>query len=132
MKIGSRKETDFSALHTAFIHCMLGDIMSNTRAAFQKVGECLYRYSSNGVYYARFKSGGKEIMRSLRTTDPEIARRTLAQRKAEFGGIDRAHGKCTIAELADEYLHTAQHQKPATLELKKLIVRRVKNDWPTE
>src|SRR6266571_1237683 len=27
--------------------------------AFQKVGECLYRYSSNGVYYARIKSGGK-------------------------------------------------------------------------
>jgi integrase len=105
--------------------------MSNTRAAFQKVGECLYRYSSNGVYYARFKSGGKEIMRSLRTTDPDIARRTLAQRKAEFGGIDGARGKCTIAELADEYLRTAQHQKPATLELKKLIVRRIKNEWPT-
>src|SRR5438034_10753591 len=24
-------------------------------SAFQKVGECLYRYSSNGVYYARFE-----------------------------------------------------------------------------
>ena len=110
---------------------MLRDIMSNTRAVFQKVGECLYRYSSNGVYYARFKSGGKEIMRSLRTTDPGIARRSLAQRKAEFGGIDGARGKCTIAELADEFLRTAQHQKPATLELKKLIVRRIKNEWPT-
>ena len=110
---------------------MFGDIMSNTRAAFQKVGECLYRYSSNGVYYARFKLGGKEIMRSLRTTDPGIARRSLAQRKAEFGGIGGAHGKCTIADLADEYLRTAQHQKPATLELKKLIVRRIKNEWPT-
>jgi integrase len=105
--------------------------MSNARAVFQKVGECLYRYSSNGVYYARFKSGGKEIMRSLRTTDPGIARRSLAQRKAEFGGIDGARGKCTIVELADEYLRTAQHQKPATLELKKLIVRRIKNEWPT-
>src|SRR5438093_11783842 len=102
MKIGATKASDFSALHTAFIRCMLGDIMSNTRAVFQKVGECLYRYSSNGVYYARFKSGGKEIMRSLRTTDPEIARRTLAQRKAEFGRIARAHGRCTMAELAAE------------------------------
>jgi integrase len=99
--------------------------------AFQKVGECLYRYSSNGVYYARFKTHGKEILRSLRTTDPAIARRNLAQRKAEQSSIDRSRGKCTLAELADEYLRTSKHQKPATLELKKLIVRRIKNEWPT-
>src|SRR5260370_3585296 len=99
--------------------------------AFQKVGECLYRYSPNGVYYARFTTHGKQIMRSLRTTDPEIARRNLAQRKAEQGSIDRTRGKCTLAELADEYLRTAQHQKAATLELKKLIVRRIKNECPT-
>jgi integrase len=99
--------------------------------AFQKVGECLYRYSSNGVYYARFKTHGKELMRSLRTTDPAIARRNLAQRKAEQGGIDRSRGKCTLAELADEYLRTARHQKEATIERKTLIVRRIKNDWPT-
>jgi hypothetical protein len=37
--------------------------------AFQKVGECLYRYSSNGVYYAWIKHEGKEVKRSLRTTD---------------------------------------------------------------
>jgi hypothetical protein len=36
---------------------------------FRKVGECLYRYSSNGVYYARFKADGKEIRRSLETTE---------------------------------------------------------------
>ena len=39
--------------------------------SFQKVGECLYRYSSNGVYYARIKSSGKEIRRSLETTDAQ-------------------------------------------------------------
>jgi integrase len=99
--------------------------------AFQKVGECLYRYASNGVYYARFKTHGKEIMRSLRTTDPAIARRNLAQCKAEQDGIDRSRGKCSLSDLADEYFRTAQHQKPATLELKKLIVRRIKNEWPT-
>jgi len=36
---------------------------------FEKVGECLYRYSRNGVYYARIKADGKEIKRSLETTD---------------------------------------------------------------
>ena len=33
------------------------------KGAFQKVGECLYRYSSNGVYYARVKFNRKEIRR---------------------------------------------------------------------
>jgi integrase len=99
--------------------------------AFQKVGECLYRYSSNGVYYARFTTHGKQILRSLRTTDPDIARRNLAQRKAEQGGIDRTRGKCTLRELADEYLRTAHHQKRATIVRKALIVHRIKSDWPT-
>src|SRR5438034_3709888 len=43
----------------------------------QKVGESLYRYSSNRVYYARVKVDGKEIKCSLRTTDPALARRNL-------------------------------------------------------
>jgi hypothetical protein len=30
---------------------------------FEKVGECLYRYSSTGGYYARIKTAGKEIRR---------------------------------------------------------------------
>jgi hypothetical protein len=56
---------------------------------FQKVGECLYRYSSNGVYYARIKSSGKEIRRSLETTDPALARRNLRKLRNEQNQIDR-------------------------------------------
>jgi len=37
----------------------------------------MYRHSPNGVYYARFESGGKEIRRSLETTDREIAKEHL-------------------------------------------------------
>ena len=44
---------------------------------FEKVGECLYRYSRNGVYYARIKADGKEIKRSLETTDRALAQRKL-------------------------------------------------------
>jgi len=33
-------------------------------AAFQPLEECLYRYSSSGVYYARIKVRGKDIRRS--------------------------------------------------------------------
>ena len=97
---------------------------------FQKVGECLYRYSSNGVYYARFKSGGKEIRCSLRTADRKLAERNLARKKEEQSQIDRSKSKITLAELCDQYLRAAQHQKPKTIERKTLIVTRIKNDWP--
>jgi len=98
--------------------------------AFQKVGECLYRYSSNGVYYARVKTDGKEIKRSLQTTDPAIARRELTHFKNEQRQIDRSQGKLTLAELCDRYLKTVQHQKPRTIERKTCIVARIKRDWP--
>ena len=99
-------------------------------SAFEKVGECLYRYS-NGVYYARLKIDGKEIRRSLRTTDRDLAKRKLRQLRDEQELVDRSKGKTTLAELCDQYLATVQHQKPKTVERKTLIVRRIKSDWPT-
>jgi len=99
--------------------------------AFQKVGECLYRYSSNGVYYARIKTDGKEIRRSLETTDPAVARRNLARLKDEQRQIDRSKSKTTLSEVCDQFLRAVQHQKPKTIERKALIVRRIKEDWPT-
>ena len=107
------------------------DQMRARQHTFQKVGECLYRYSSNGVYYARFESGGKEIRRSLRTTDRASAQRALAWAKQEREQIDPAQGKLTLAELCDRYSATIQHQKPKTIERKSLIVRRIKSHWPT-
>ena len=100
------------------------------KSAFQKVGECLYRYSSNGVYYARFESSGKEIRRSLRTTDRGSAQRALAWLKQERDEIDPTQGKLTIAELCDRFSATVQHQKPKTIERKSLIIQRVKTHWP--
>jgi Site-specific recombinase XerD len=101
------------------------------KSAFHKVGECLYRYSSNGVYYARFESGGKEIRRSLRTTDRASAQRALAWLRQERDQVDPAQGKLTVAELCDRYAVTIQHQKPKTIERKELIIRRIKSHWPT-
>src|ERR1043166_6968779 len=44
----------------------------------QHVGENLYRNQSSGIYYALFKRDGKQIRRSLKTCDKELARRKLA------------------------------------------------------
>src|SRR5438552_3475938 len=105
--------------------------MRTHQSAFQKVCECLYRYSSNGVYYALFESGGKQIRRSLRTADRASAQRALAWLKEERKQVDPAQGKLTLAELCDRYAATIQHLKPKTIERKALIVRRVKSDWPS-
>jgi integrase len=111
------------------MECM-GKLQGNT-GVFEKVGECLYRYSSNGVYYGRTRVDGKEIKRSLETTDRLLAKRKLAQFKDEQRQIDRSQGRLTLAELCDRYLKTIQHQKPKTVERKTCIVGRIKNDWPT-
>jgi integrase len=97
---------------------------------FEKVGECLYRYS-NGVYYARIKIDGKDIKRSLRTTDRDLAKRALAAFRDEQQQIDASQGKITLAELCDRYLKTVQYQRPKTVERKTFIVGRIKSDWPT-
>ena len=101
------------------------------KSPFQKVGECLYRYLPNGVYYARIKVDGKEIRQSLQTTDRARANRELADFKYKQRQIDRSKGKITLAELCDQYLATVRHQGKKTLERKELIVRRIKSGWPT-
>ena len=68
------------------------------KGAFQKVGECLYRYSSNGVYYARVKFNGKEVRRTLETTDRDVARRELARFKGAQRQIDRSAGPQIVAK----------------------------------
>jgi integrase len=107
------------------------DTHKDKQGAFQKVGECLYRYSSNGVYYARIKTGGKEIRRSLETTDRDLAKRRLKTFKEQQSQIDRSKSRMTLAELCDIYLQTVQHQKPTTVEQKTLVVHRVKAHFPT-
>ena len=99
---------------------------------FRKVGECLYRYSSNGVYYARFKTDGKEIRRSLETTDPAEARRKLAAEKAKERQTDRSQGKLTLRELCDRWLKTIQNFKPKTLDQRSYIAARIKAHWLTD
>jgi integrase len=97
----------------------------------RRVDESLYRYSSNSVYYARIKTDGKEIKRSLETTDRALAQRKLRAFRDEQRQIDRSQGSLTLAELCHRYLTTVQHQKPKTVERKTLIVGRIKRDWPT-
>jgi hypothetical protein len=50
---------------------------SPPQAVFHKVAENPCRLDSSGTYYALFKRAGKQIRRSLKTTDAALARRRL-------------------------------------------------------
>ena len=57
-------------LFTLIFYTPAGDARSNgdKKGKFVRVGECLYRYRSNGVYYAFIRHQGKLHMRSLKTS----------------------------------------------------------------
>src|SRR3954470_12653736 len=102
MKSGSEKRADNSYCPPFLSTVGLGRMKAPKTAVgtFQKVGECLYRYSSNGVYYARIKTSGKEIRRSLETTDPAIAQGNLRKLRNEQSQIDRLRVASRFASCA--------------------------------
>lgn len=97
---------------------------------FDKVGECLYRYRPSGTYYARVKQRGKDIRQSLETCDRELAKRKLRDFKRDLGLLDLAAGDLTLAELCERYFKTVLHQKPSTVQGKRMVIDRMLAHWP--
>jgi integrase len=77
-------------------------------AQFQKVGECLYRHVS-GRYYALVKKGGKQIRRSLKTTDRQLAQRCLRDFRLQVNRLsgDAEASRITFDELALRWFSVA-------------------------
>ena len=63
------------------------------QAVQQNVGENLYRNRTSGIYYALFKRDGKQIRRSLRTTDRDIARRKLGELREQVARLTSHEAK---------------------------------------
>lgn len=99
------------------------------KSKFEKVGECLYRYRSNGVYYAVVRHQGKLSWKSLKTDKRAIANRKLAEHKTKLSRVDVSAGKITLEALCEDYLRSLS-QSPRTMEEKKRVVDRIKTDWP--
>src|SRR5437762_8416499 len=100
-------------------------------AGFEKVNgtECLYRYRPNGKYYARFVVNGKEVRRSLGTSDRALAKRKVLDLKQTAQRIDPAAERLTLAGLCERYLATVKHLRPKTVSQKKYIAERIKSEW---
>ena len=103
---------------------------SAKKSSFEKVGECLYRYTPNGTYYARVEKEGKEFRRSLKTDDRAVAKRKLADFQREVGRVVPGASRMTVAQLCDKYLETQQHLEKSTRDAKGRIVRQIKETWP--
>ena len=89
----------------------------------KKVGECLYR-NGNKVYFALLKVRGKQIKRSLKTSDLPLAKRRLADLRAKS---ERLHGKenrnIRFDELAAQWLESIKSSlKPASLSRRHVAI----------
>lgn len=91
---------------------------------------CLYRYASNGVYYALVKHEGKQKRKSLQTTDKSVAKRKLADLQRDLGKVDVSQGKLTLEELCTRYLATVQNQAAKTMRRKADIIKNLLKSFP--
>ena len=71
------------------------------KGEFRKVGENLYRYSSNHLYYPVFRVNGKLFWKSLATADRELANRKLKDELEKQGKIDGDAAKMSLSTLLD-------------------------------
>ena len=70
-----------------------------------RVGHCLYRSEESRRYYAILKRGGKQIKRSLKTTDPALAKRRLAVLEERASRLNsETNGKILFTDLAKRWL----------------------------
>lgn len=97
----------------------------------ERVGECLYRYTSNGIYYAVVRHSGKLIRKSLETSDRALAKRRLSDFRRDMDRVDHRVGSPTLAALCERYLAICSNQAPKTLRRKRDIVARINKDWPS-
>jgi integrase len=87
------------------------------QAEFVKVAECLYRNPTSGTYFALVKRKGKQIRKSLRTTDRKLAERRLAEFRKQAAGLTASpeERRTPFSALAQRWLKIHNvHLKPSS------------------
>lgn len=98
------------------------------RQKLKRIADNLFREESTEIYYLIVKLNGKQIRRSLKTSDRELAKRRLAIALAEVG---RVNGEdCPLMELAGRYLASVAHQKGKTIDRKKAALVQIQKLLP--
>lgn len=101
---------------------------SSGEPSFKWVAECLYRHPNTGKYYALVKKNGKQIRRSLKTTNRQLADRRLADFRSKIGRLtnptkDRG---TTFMELAKDWFEMAKTRlKPSSARGLEVCIRQL-------
>lgn len=96
---------------------------------FHKVGENLYRYSSNHRYYAVFRVKRKLIWKSLKTADRELAKRRLKEELEKFGRVDPNSADLSLKDLLKLYEQQLQKYDAKTIATRTSILNIFKRTW---
>ena len=76
-----------------------------TNQTLDKVGHCLYRSAKSNIYYAILKRAGKQIKRSLKTTDRALAGRRLSEFQDKAARLTTGEsGRISFANLSQHWL----------------------------
>ncbi len=98
-------------------------------SGYVRVAECLYRNDSSGSYYAWVKKSGKQIRRSLKTSDRKLANRRLRELRQKLTGLDFSKGKSklTFKDLSKKWLkNTVVGLKESSVRRRKTSVKKLK------
>src|ERR1035441_1849451 len=101
--------------------------------SLNRVAECLYRLHPSGMYYALVKRHGKQIKRSLKTTDRQLAERRLRDFQGKAETLQCGKGRVAFGVLVEEYRQTvlaAKDLKPASLLDTQQRLNMVLRKWP--
>jgi len=76
-----------------------------TNQTLERVGHCLYRSAKSRIYYAILKRTGKQIKRSLKTTDRALAGRRLSELQEKASKLSGSkNAKITFADIGKQWL----------------------------
>jgi hypothetical protein len=73
---------------------------------FERVAECLYRYSTTGTYFGLFKVGGRQTRVNLQTRDLATAKRKRDAEKAKLLKTDTDKLNFTLGECVKTFLES--------------------------
>jgi integrase len=89
------------------------------------VGECLYRHHA-GTYYALVKVAGKQIKRSLRTSDLVLAKRRVADFRTQAGRLTGTEKSLTFEGLFKQWLASIRpHLKDSSYQRRVTSLKQV-------
>ena len=96
-----------------------------TSRSFKKISNVpnLYRREGTGVYYLRVKRADREFRRSLRTTDPALAKRRLREFEGKASTLNgtRIDKKLLFEDLAERWLATIKPEMKSSEGQTRLI-----------